>query len=313
MGFMDDLASGAKSLLGVTEKAVLTIADFSEIKIKEGPAPKPSAGSGGGLGNFADAADIGSFDTNLAMGFAAGVRGFSEETKAFEFTGNAKKYKFKVQFNPNELYINGYGGEELPTQNYTGAMRDPDTGMLIHPSHHRLRGGNHMAPADTRIEMSFTIIFDKVDPQDAFYSDKFALNAVSIGKGVAKGVMTAMGKKNNSVQPEVEALTAVVRDKNKRLACLTWGDMSYQGIINSVNAEYQMFNVNGEPVRATVAINMVLFDETDMGPNVDIWQREYTRDFGSLKSPLGAAGAAAGALGDGGAFGDVPNIGLGNY
>ena len=300
MGVLGAIGDSAKSLLGINEKAVLTIGDFGEIKITEGPAPKPSAGSGGGIGNFADAADVGVFDANLAQGFAAGVRGLTEQNKSFEFTGHAKTYRFEVQFNPNEIHLNGYGGEELPIQNFGAARVGPDgTPLPPLPDQSGLNAqarGSHMAPADTRIEMNFTIIFDKCDPQDAFYSDKFAPNLVSIGKGVAKGVAKGLGKKDYSVQPEVEALTAVVRDKNKRLAHFTWGDMTYQGIINSINAEYQMFNVNGEPIRAAVSINMVLFDETEIGANVNIWQKEYTKDFGRL-NPSVAAVDPVGSIG----------------
>ena len=72
--------------------------------------------------------------------------------------------------------------------------------------------------AKTNIRLSFTLIFDKTDMQN---------------------------NRNYSVQPEVEALTDIVMVK-KGIARFTWGEMSYCGIINSVNADYAMFNVNGE-------------------------------------------------------------------
>ncbi|MCR4997046.1 MAG: hypothetical protein K6A61_07075 [Butyrivibrio sp.] len=97
--------------------------------------------------------------------------------------------------------------------------------------------------AKTNIRLSFTLIFDKTDMQN---------------------------NRNYSVQPEVEALTDIVMVK-KGIARFTWGEMSYCGIINSVNADYAMFNVNGEPIRATVAISMTVYDEEFSGELSDFW------------------------------------------
>ena len=88
----------------------------------------------------------------------------------------------------------------------------------------------------------------------------------------------------NSVQPEVEALTALVRSGDKRLTRFIWGDMAYEGVLNSVNAEYVMFNCNGEPCRAFVSLNMVLYDADVAGSNTNIWQQEYQKDVYSLAS-----------------------------
>ncbi len=306
---LGSVASGAKSLLGITEKAVLIIGDAADIKTVEGPSLPPSAGNGSTAKNFAaTTANVGTFDSKVAANFAKAARGanalISDEGRTFEFTGSLKKWRFEVQFNPNELFINGYGGEELPIHNFggsgrraedtTGQSKGDDTKVQPQGDPKARMRGSHMASADTRIEMSFTVIFDKVDPQDAFYSDKFTLNAISMAKGGIKAIGKATGlKASNSVQPEVEALTACVRDKNKRLMYFHWGDMVYQGIVNSVNAEYQMFNVNGEPIRATVAINMVLFDQTDMGQDVEIWSEEYGKDFVQLRKSFSGAVSAA--------------------
>jgi hypothetical protein len=98
---------------------------------------------------------------------------------------------------------------------------------------------------DTTITLSFTLIFDKTDSKDS------------------------------SVQPEVEALTAIVRDKKKQMASFTWGKKSYQGVINSIEAEYKMFNSNYEPVRASAMISMTVYDESVSGALSEIWANRY--------------------------------------
>ena len=302
MGFMDSLKDTAKGALGVVEKAVLIVGDTSQVSVKEVDAPKPSAGSGG-LGNLGDLADIGdisslakipaipSFDPSVLAGaLLNNVQKAGEET--FEAVGNTTNYRFEVQFNPAEITISGYGGEKLPTQNFGSDVnnqppdkKDKEKGKEKDKEEKKgQRLGSRMASADTRITMSFKVCFDKVDPQDAFYSDKFTLSGTSIATGAVKGVAKALGKKNNSVRPEVEALHAIARDPNKKLAMFVWGNMKYEGVINGVDSEYVMFNVQGEPIRAYVIIRMVLFGKMDLSKNVKTWNKEYTRAFYKKKT-----------------------------
>ena len=279
------------SIAGFTQKAILEIADTSEIEYKEVDAPKPS--SGAGLKAPANInLDAGSFDVEALANFKKSLLPKAGPGKDFELYGNAKKFRFEVQFNPDELYINGYGGEELPIQKYrTKEDIEPDgTGQpgkgkegKDNKDDGKIQGGSTMASASTRIDMSFKIAFDKSNPQDAFYADKFTLSQTSIG-------LKKTGKLSNSVQPEVEALTAIVRNGERRLVRFAWGDMAYEGVLNSVNAEYVMFNINGEPCRAFVSLSMVLYDAEVAGANTDIWQNEYQTDFYSMTNLLGTFG-----------------------
>ena len=283
MGVMDVVTDAASSYLGAVKKAVLIIGDKSEYKVEYQEAPKPSSGMGGGMGNVAD---VGQFNAKSVMGYAARSAGFSSDIddEHFTYSGKIKSYRFEVQFNPDEITINGYGGEELPVQNYTNHRQpslDPKNAQKK-PGEDGLKSlipGSHMASTDTRIDMNFKVYFDTTDPQDAFYSDKFTLGQSSLIKGAVNVGLTAAGKKKTSVQKEVEALNAVVRDPNKRMCIFVWGDMKYEGLLNSVNAEYTMFNVNGEPCRAVVSINMVLYDQSEYGKNIDNFKSMYNKYF----------------------------------
>ncbi len=295
------VGNALSSMAGFTQKAVLEIADLSNVKPKKNESQKPTSGASASLGGIGGL-DTGSFNIDAVKNFAGtiGISGLGEE--GFELYGSVNKYKFEVQFNPDEIYINGYGGEALPIQNYD--KRDEhdkehekneqgDNGTDSQKKANKIVKGTQMASATTRIDMSFKIAFDKSNPQDAFYADKFTLSQTSIGKGIARGVAKKKGLMSNSVQPEVEALTALVRSGNKRLTRFVWGDMAYEGVLNSVNAEYVMFNCNGEPCRAFVSLNMVLYDKEVAGANTDIWQTEYMKDIfevadkTTLASPFG--------------------------
>lgn len=276
------LKNAGQSLAGFTQKAVIEAADFSDIKIRKKDASKPSSGAGLGTDITANL-DVGDFDLEAVKSFAGSIGNVLPDD-SFELYGSIKKFRFECQFNPNELYINGYGGEEIAIQKFR--PQDGAAGSKSDKDANKIENGSTMASANTRIDMSFRIAFDKSNPQDAFYSDKFTLSQTNLAKGVARGAMKAAGKLSNSVQPEVEALTSIVRNGRRRLVRFVWGDMVYEGVLNSVNAEYVMFNINGEPCRAFVSLSMVLYDSEVAGANTDIWQKEYQADFWSLKSNI---------------------------
>ena len=60
--------------------------------------------------------------------------------------------------------------------------------------------------------------------------------------------------------------------------------MIYEGTINSVTAEYVMFNINGEPCRAYVTIGMVLYDQNELGAEMTVWKDEYENAFSDKKN-----------------------------
>ena len=279
-GFGSTIKNGLSSMAGIVEKAIIEIGDSSEIEVRKVKAHKPTTNKFG-------TDNVQGFNVDGVKSFAtAGMTlGAGEE---FELHGDVKKYRFEVMFNPEELSINGYGGEELPIQkfaadkNHNGIpdeQEDPNRGdkKRMHPS-------SMMGVANTHIQLSVKLMFDKSNPQDSFYADKFTLSQTSIGKGAARAIAKKATGSTNSVQYEVEALNAIVRDDKKRLVKFIWGDMLYEGVLNSVSAQYMMFNVNGEPVRASVSLGIVLYDQSISGANTDIWRQEYLKDIYSEKN-----------------------------
>ena len=280
-----------KSTLGVVEKAVIIIADRSAVNIQESAAPSASAGKAGPTFSASVGGKLPKVQTrNFSSGFVSGVLQTEEQRNSDKHYSaineeDAKKYRFEVQFNPAEITISGYAGERLPTQNFISDKRDRDQNnpQDANKDPKPPKPSSRMAAADTRINMTFKVVFDKSDPWDSFYADKFTLGQTSLATGAAKTIAKAAGKKENSVQNEVEALHAAARNKYRRLAMFIWGDMCYEGKINSIDSEYTMFNVSGQPVRASVTINMVLFGKEDLGKNIENWKNEYDQDFYKLK------------------------------
>ncbi len=278
----DPLTAVGKSMAqtaGVVEKAIIEIADFSGVDFEEEKAQKPGGGKKG-LGfdsalveQYAELNKISNSAVNAIKATAGAAAGGGD---GFEIHAKLKRTRFEVQFNPNELNFVGYGGEQMAIQNYS------DTGK------------NQINNVDSHIEMTIPLLFDKVDNQDAFYADKFTLGQTSVARGVTKlgigAVNSIRGKDTSkSVQQEIEAFTAIIRSNDKRLIRFVWGDMAYEGILNGVNAEYTMFNVNGEPIRATMNLRVVLLDANKYNQTIRLWTRKYKDHLGYSKEKAAVA------------------------
>ena len=191
----------------------------------------------------------------------------------------ATRKLFYVQFNPNELSLSGYGGGLASKTDFS-------------------EKGNSITfdKADVRITLNVRLIFDKVDPQDAFMADKANTSTTAMATGAAKAALTAKGKKDYSVQTEVEGFIAALRSKYTRRITFHWGTMTYTGILNRVSAQYTMFNVQGLPVRAFVNLSLVCADEAVSPSSMGMWQAYYQELFEAGNQSYVKAAEKAGNL-----------------
>lgn len=128
--------------------------------------------------------------------------------------------------------------------------------------------------------MSVTLIFDQVSVKDAFMADKFAASPTSVVTGVASLVKEAVTGEEYSVQPIIEGFIGMLRQERTRFITFCWGSMQYEGVVNSLNTRYTMFNLTGQPIRGEVELSMILVDE-EVGPtNMGVWKKHYEEAFG---------------------------------
>ena len=285
------IADSLLGSLGAVEKAVIEIIDFAGIKPVEKDASKASSGSGNfdGLGKFNPNALKDAINaTGNSLATLTGKEDYSDED--IKNLSGIKRYRFHVQFNPAELHVTGYGGEEVAIQDFDKNKEKPkDEEHKEEPkkSPKEILKSSRMASANTRIDLSVRLIFDKTNINEAFFGEKYALGITNVAKQGARGIAKAFNKlkpEDYSVQREVEALTATVRDRSKRLARFVWGDMIYEGLISSVNAEYVMFNVDGTPCRAYVNLGMVLLDKAELPSSEKHWRKVYKKSFSNKES-----------------------------
>lgn len=259
-GFMDMVGT----LTGNIEKAVIAIQDRRDVQPKEKGAVEAGQQAANGtavaslskLNQIIDPKEI-----NSSLSTALNVSNKFVQKSARIFT---------VQFNPSELQFSGYGGGFAQKVNFIND-KEADEDVTF---------GN----MQSRITMTVKLIFDQVDPQDAFMSDKFTLSYTSVTKGAVKGVKKLLGKKTNSVQTQVEGFIGALRNESTREITFAWGKMCYTGILNRISSQYTMFSVTGEPIRAVVTLTMVCADENIKGNTMGNWDAQYDKAFGSGES-----------------------------
>ncbi len=215
---------------------------------------------------------------------------YGGELKKFQsFDGintNAMKKQFEVQFNPSDLQIEGYGGGRIASTAYNNA-EDKDKGTSANIV---------MMPMPVYVKMSVKLLFDRMDPSDAFLSSKTNVTVSSGVKALTQAVTNAATKTKLTVQEEVEGLIAALRSPYTRCITFNWGDMSYQGVLNRVASQYTMFDSAGVPVRAVVQLSLICADEKVSPKSLGFWQEAYNGAFGAGSSSLVSAGQKVGSL-----------------
>ncbi|MCR5775358.1 MAG: hypothetical protein K6G42_09770 [Lachnospiraceae bacterium] len=287
MGMMDSLKSAGSTAktsfeqnTGSVEKAIIEVIDLSGRETEKAEAVAVVGKTMGKrpANSFVDKSLLGDEMKSLKL---LGDGQYLEDK--VNVASNKRKY-FTVQFNPSTLQISGHGGGLQQEMDYGG---DPKEGP--HRSASYVRGG-------TYISMSVSLLFDSCDPQNAFLEDKLIPNVSSVGAGVAKAITSAMGKKTVSIQKQVEGFISALRNQYTRIVTFHWGELNYSGILQNIGANYTMFNINGEPIRATVDISIVSADDERWKNSLTTWQTKYIKSFTKSESFVKASQKVGGLL-----------------
>jgi hypothetical protein len=116
-----------------------------------------------------------------------------------------------------------------------------------------------------QIFLTLRLVFDEMDPADAFIADKVMPSAGKIAKGVVN-TATQRGAAR-SVQPVVEGFIGAIRNSDTRLLRFNWGEFRFTGFLQHIHSEYVMFSPSGAPIRAFVTLRL----KNDLDSDADIW------------------------------------------
>ncbi len=268
------------NMLGVTSKAIIEIYDLRDREVKEedmeklksadNPMAKDTLKNAYAAQEFAGTIaekkkSLEDAAKNLADGKVPGV---SEEDVITQFVSSGVKRQFSVMFNPSEIRLGGYGGGKFPTTVF-------EDGVDINTD----KRSAFLLESQARITFSTKLIFDKTNPSQAFYSDRLTLNATRVERFAVDMIKSKALDMDtgSSVQKEVEAFVAALRDPGTRLIKFIWGDMNYEGVLYQVNAEYSMFNINGQPCRGVVDLSILLADDRAYKGSCDLFSQKYEK------------------------------------
>lgn len=228
-----------------------------------------------GAGNFKKATLI-LHDTAAKSASPANVAGAAKRALSAAASGvsaaasisQSSSAGMEVQYNPSSLSIQA-NANQVP---FSSLLKNTDDGV---PSQ-ELR-----PPA---ITLSVQLIFDDMNPKDAFLEEKFRLSA---GKMVSDAAAARMAEtRHYSVQSQTNGLVAMLMRNSTRVVTFHWADLSFTGEVFQVQARYTMFSLSGQPIRSTV--DLVIVQEILNDGVADRWDQAFDRCFSdTLDAGLG--------------------------
>ena len=226
----------ADSALGSVQKALLIIHKLDASQI--------------------DSSQVAASAANALQGAAAGMAATSAAMQGAGMNTSV----MKVQYNPTSLSIQA-NAEAIP---FTYLQQNIDSGIP------------NQSPRPPMVVLSVELIFDAMNPKDAFMAEKFSLSTGGIVSSVAGGIQTAKGG-GYTVQPQTDGLIAALMRPSTRVVTFRWADMAFTGQLIEVQAEYTMFSVSGKPVRSKVRMNIAQQVESDA--DIQYWNKVLDTTF----------------------------------
>lgn len=249
--FMQNLKS---SITGNIPKAILCVRDMMGDDSVEDDAKAAARLQEKLLEETRDALERGTGDRTLAS------QTFGSLTEGGKMGGSGY-LAMEVQYNPSSIHMETRAG----VVDYSG-------GNLGGQSINQLAQDNQ--PVATI--MSFQLIFDDMNPSDAFMLENLAPTTVGntvslVGSGVKKKIDGGY-----SVQKQVDGLIALLTQTETRHVIFFWAKMCFRGVLTDVNTRYTMFNKDGNPIRGVVELSIRQDAEDVFGH----WDKAFTKAFG---------------------------------
>jgi len=173
----------------------------------------------------------------------------------------------EVQYNPSSIYMETQAGRQV--QYSGGDLGSASNNQIVQV----------VQPVSTT--MSFQLIFDDMNPSDAFMLENTALTAGNVTSGIGNAVRNKKGA--YSVQAQIDGLISLLTQDETRQVIFFWAKMCFRGELTSVNTRYTMFNKVGNPIRGVVDLSIRQGDEKQYGYDEIYWDQAFTKAFGDAQ------------------------------
>lgn len=172
--------------------------------------------------------------------------------------------ELEVQYNPKSLDFRGMGGQNVT---FTSGMGSG--------------GENQINQVDAKISttLSCELVYADVNTFNAFMDESFLNMNMSQLKGMGKNIYTwAMGH-SYSVQPVVDGMISLLAQQYTRQVIFAWDNTIFRGQLNRVDASYKMFNKWGDPIIATINIEIRQGHEEHLKYDSVYWRKQFKKVF----------------------------------
>lgn len=192
-----------------------------------------------------------------------GSESFRSLTSKNGIMANSGYLALEVQYNPNTIYLETQAGKQVQ---YSG-------GSLGNGSNNQIM--QIVQPVATT--MSFQLVFDDMNPQDAFMLENLAPTAGNLISGVSDAVKKKKG--GYSVQTQLDGLMSLLTQDVTRQVIFYWARMCFRGELISVNNRYTMFNKDGNPIRGVAELSIRQGNEEQYKYDERYWEEAFDRAF----------------------------------
>lgn len=171
----------------------------------------------------------------------------------------------EVQYNPSSIYMETEAGKQV---NYNGGNLGS-------------RSANQIVQIDAPVSttMRFELIFDDMNPQDAFMLENVAPTVGNVASEAGKIHKAKAG--GYSVQAQIDGLMSLLAREDTRQVIFFWSRMCFRGEVTNVNSRYVMFNKAGNPIRGVVTLTILQGNDARFKYDEQYWDQAFTKAFGA--------------------------------
>lgn len=183
----------------------------------------------------------------------------------------------EVQFNPNNIQMETVAGVEVEYEG--GNLGSRSANQIVQIKH----------PASTT--MNFELIFDDVNPADAFMLENLAPALGNLTSNVASAVKK-IKEQDYGVQNIIDGFMSLLTRDITRQIIFFWGKTCFAGELIGVSSRYTMFNKKGRPIRGVVQLSIRQGEDAQYTQGKDYWSDAFNKAFGEV-GLNGAVGKAS--------------------
>lgn len=146
----------------------------------------------------------------------------------------------EVQYNPNSIKLDTQAGKQIMN---SGNGLDQANGLITELFQSGVT------------TMSFQLVFDDMNPSDAFMINSRTLLTGSTISKIANKIKKRKGGEY-SVKDQIDGLMSLLVSRVTRQVVFFWSNMCFRGEVTNVSANYTMFNPQGNPIRGIVHLSI---------------------------------------------------------